>query len=234
MKSIVIISANGEWRAVKSFYPEANIQQSPFGEYFGVSFDDRQVMLFHGGWGKISAAATTQYMVNEFKPDLLINLGTCGGFEGHIDQGVIILVEKTIVYDILEQMTGSSEENAFYTTELDLSWLPRVLPFPVLRGLLISGDRDIVAEEIPELIQKYKAVAADWESGAIAWVAKKNHVRTLILRGVTDLVSAHGGEVYGDYELFKQRTKEIMKKLFDQLPKWLDGIEKVEQGYRGY
>jgi len=25
-----------------------------------------------------------------------------------------------------------------------------------------------------------------------------------------------------------------MKKLFDQLPKWLGAIEKVEQGYRGY
>ena len=104
----------------------------------------------------------------------------------------------------------------------------------VLRGLLVSGDRDIVVEDIPMLIQKYKAVAADWESGAIAWVAKRNSIRLLILRGVSDLVSANGGEVYGDYELFMQRTKEIMKKLFEQLPKWLSAIEKVEQGYRGY
>ncbi len=71
------------------------------------------------------------------------------------------------------------------------------------------------------LIQKYQAVAADWESGAIAWVAKRNGVRPLILRGVTDLVGVSGGEAYGDYELFIQRTREIMKKLFDQLPKWL-------------
>ena len=84
------------------------------------------------------------------------------------------------------------------------------------------------------LVQKYQAVAADWESGAIAWVAKRNGVRTLILRGVTDLVGADGGEAYGDYELFVQRTNGIMKKLFDQLPKWLSAIEKVEQGYRGY
>jgi len=234
MKSIVIISANSEWRAVKSFYSGVNIQLSPFGEYFDTTFDNKRVMLFHGGWGKISAAASAQYVIDQFQPDLLINLGTCGGFEGHIEQGTIVLVEKTIIYDILEQMTDGSEENAFYTTELDISWLPQVLPFPVLRGLLISGDRDIVAEDIPELIQKYKAVAGDWESGAIAWVAKKNAVRTLILRGVSDLTSASGGEVYGDYELFEQRSKETMKKLFEQLPKWLAAIDKVEQGYRGY
>ena len=131
-------------------------------------------------------------------------------------------------------MTDGSEEIAFYTTDLDLSWLPGVLPFPVLRGLLVSGDRDILVEDIQMLIQKYQAVAADWESGAIAWVAKKNKIRTLILRWVTDLVSINGGEAYGDYDLFIQRTKEIMKKLFDQLPKWLNAIEKVEQGYRGH
>ena len=234
MKPIVIISADGEWRAVKSIYPNADVQQSPFSEYFDTTFDDQHVRFFHGGWGKISAAATAQYVIDQFKPDLLINLGTCGGFEGHIEQGTIVLVEKTIVYDITEQMTDSDAAIAHYSTKLDLSWLPRVLPFPVMRGLLVSGDRDIVAEDIPVLVKKYEAVAADWESGAIAWVAKRNGVRALILRGVSDLVGADGGEVYGDYELFQQRTKEIMKKLFVQLPKWLSVIEKVEQGYRGY
>ncbi|MGA7195090.1 MAG: 5'-methylthioadenosine/S-adenosylhomocysteine nucleosidase [Anaerolineales bacterium] len=234
MKPVVIVSADGEWRAVKSFYPDADIQHSPFGEYFDAIFDHIHVIVFHGGWGKISAAATAQYLIHQFKPDLLINLGTCGGFEGRIERGTIILVEKTIVYDIIEQMTDSDAAITHYSTELDLSWLPRVLPFVVLRGLLVSGDRDIVVEDIPALIQKHKAVAADWESGAIAWVAKRNSIRLLILRGVSDLVSANGGEVYGDYELFKQRTKEIMKKLFEQLPKWLSAIEKVEQGYRGY
>ena len=234
MKPIVLVSANGEWNAVKSLYPDANIQQSPFGEYFDLRVNDRDVMLFHGGWGKISAAATTQYVIDQFKPDLLLNLGTCGGFEGRIDRGTVILVERVIVYDIIEQMSDSDEAIKHYSTQPDLSWLPRILPFPVLRGLLVSADRDIVIEDIPSLVKKYEAVAADWESGAIAWVAQKNNVRVMILRGVSDLVSEEGGEVYGDYELFQHRTREVMKKLCDQLPKWLSAIEKVEQGYRGY
>ncbi len=78
---------------------------------------------FHGGWGKISAAATTQYVIDHFQPDLLVNLGTCGGFEGRIARGTIILVTKTIVYDIIEQMSEPEEAIAHYSTELDLSWL---------------------------------------------------------------------------------------------------------------
>jgi adenosylhomocysteine nucleosidase len=230
MRTVIIISADAEWRAARQLLPDAHPSLTPFGEVF----EHQGNIYFHGGWGKVSAAATTQYVIDRLKPDLLVNLGTCGGFEGRIERGIIILVEKTILYDIFEQMTDGSEEVEFYTTKLELAWLPSVLPFPVLRGLLISGDRDIVAGDIPALVKKYDAVAADWESGAIAWTARKNGTRLLILRGVSDLVGEDGGEAYGDYTLFTQRTREIMKKLFDQLPKWLAAIEQVGQGYRGY
>ncbi|MBI5945825.1 MAG: 5'-methylthioadenosine/S-adenosylhomocysteine nucleosidase [Chloroflexi bacterium] len=234
MKTVVLVSANAEWRVVKELYPNLEIQQSPFGEYADLTFDLRLVTLFHGGWGKISAAASAQFAIDQFQPELLVNLGTCGGFEGLIERGTIILVEKTIVYDIIEQMTDADEAIEQYSTKLDLSFLPRIVPAPVLRGLLVSADRDIVANDISSLIKKYNAVAADWESGAIAWVAQKNNVKCLILRGVTDLVNPETGEAYGNYDLFSQRTKEIMRKLFEQFPAWLDSIEKVSQGYRGY
>ena len=109
MKTVVLISANAEWRVVKELYPNLEIQQSPFGEYADLTFDLRLVTLFHSGWGKISAAATAQYVVDHFQPELIVNLGTCGGFEGCIERGTIILVEKTIVYDIIEQMSDSDE-----------------------------------------------------------------------------------------------------------------------------
>ncbi len=89
-------------------------------------------------------------------------------------------------------MSDPAEAISHYSTELDLSWLHEPYPHPVQPGLLVSADRDIVTGDIPGLVEKYAAVAADWESGAIAWVAKKNGVRCLILRGVTDLVSAVG------------------------------------------
>jgi adenosylhomocysteine nucleosidase len=228
---VVLISANSEWRAVKEILSPTDLQSTPMGETFNVG----RLTYFHGGWGKISAAATAQYAIDRFRPDLLINLGTCGGFEGRISRGTIILVTKTIVYDIIEQMGDPDEAIAHYSTELDLSWLQNDerpttgdgLPSTVHRppsfvcGLLVSADRDIVAKDIPMLIEKYGAVAADWESGAIAWVAKKNGVRCLILRGVTDLVSPESGEAYGNIELFHENTKTVMKTLIEQLPDWL-------------
>ena len=218
---VVLISANSEWQAVKELLGPSRMQTTPLGENFYV----RPFTFFHGGWGKISAAATTQYVIDRFQPTLLVNLGTCGGFEGRIERGTVILVTKTIVYDIIEQMSDPHDAISHYSTELDLSWLPDLLPSSVQRGLLVSADRDILPADIPGLVQKYGAVAADWESGAIAWVAQQNRIKCLILRGVTDLVSTVGGEAYGNIELFHENTKAIMKTLIDQLPVWLEGIE---------
>ena len=231
MKIVVIISANGEWAAVKSLFPQALAERTLYGEGFDVEIERWPVTFFQGGWGKVSAAASTQYIIDQLQPDLLINLGTCGGFQGRIEEGIVILVEKTIIYDIIEQMTNPQEALLHYATELDLQWLPRLAPTPVLRGQLVSADRDIVLEDIPMLIEKYDAVAADWESGAIAWVANKNRQKLLILRAVSDVVGEEGDDVYGEYELFALRAKEVMRHLIDILPKWLNGIEKVQQGY---
>jgi adenosylhomocysteine nucleosidase len=222
MNAVVIISANSEWRVVKELYPNLEIQQSPYGEFSNLQLSTFNLQLFHGGWGKISAAASAQYVIDCFKPDLLINLGTCGGFAGRIETGAIILVERTLVYDIIEQMGDGAEAIEHYASDLALGWLPDNLPYPVSRGLLVSADRDILMQDIPMLIEKYNAVAADWESGAIAWVAQKNHTRVLILRAVSDLVGRDGGEAYGNIELFRERTKTVMRELFRQLPEWLN------------
>jgi adenosylhomocysteine nucleosidase len=232
VKIVVLISANAEWRVVRELYPDLVLQGSPFGEYAELNLPLQSVTLFHGGWGKISAAATAQYVIDHFKPDLLVNLGTCGGFAGRIETGAIILVERTLVYDIIEQMGDSMEAIDFYSTKIDLSWLSDDGPWTadhdgqrsIVRGLLVSADRDILVEDIPMLIEKYDAVAADWESGAIAWVAQKNNTRVLILRAVSDLVGGDGGEAYGNLELFHERTKTVMKNLFDLLPAWLNSV----------
>lgn len=211
MTILVLISADAEWQAVKAILHPTALDTSPFGELFWQA----KVIYFQGGWGKISAAASAQYALDRFRPSLLVNLGTCGGFAGKIERGAILLVTKTIVYDILEQMCDPHEAIAHYTTELDLSWLDAAAFLPARRSVLLSADRDILPSDIPWLSATYGAIAADWESGAIAWVAKRNGVRCLILRGVSDLVGAAGGEAYGNLALFHKNTFTIMQTLLD-------------------
>lgn len=225
--TVVLISANAEWRAVRACYPAAKPQESPFGEWFILSLKvagaEQPVVFLHGGWGKIAAAASTQYAIDRWSPTLLVNLGTCGGFEGAAVRGEIILAERTLVYDIVEQMLDPQAAIAHYATTLDLNWLREPYPQPVQRTLLVSGDRDLIVEEVPRLRAAYGATVGDWESGAIAWVAARNGVRCLILRGVTDLVDPGGDVAYdGNGAIFAQGAATIMQQLLAALPVWLE------------
>ena len=227
---IVIISADMEWQVVREILPGAELQPTPYGECFalrvGAPTSGLDVNFLHGGWGKIAAAASAEFAIQRWHPDLLVNIGTCGGFDGHIQKGEIILAERTVVYDIIEQMGDFDAHIQHYATELDLAWLGAELPSPARRGMLASADRDLFYDEIPNLIAKYGAIAGDWESGAIAWVAARHQVPCLILRGVSDVVGGQGSPAYGDMGYFEIGARQIMENLLTVLPDWLAKFHK--------
>ena len=220
MKTVVIISAIAEWVGVKPLFPHAEIRSFPYGECFSANIGSWNITFFHAGWGKIASAGAIQFIIDHHEPDLIVNLGTCGGFEGVVQQGDVILVERTFVYDIVELM-GDLDISTYYASSLDLGWLAGPDPHPTRRGTVASADSDLPPEKIPFLISK-GALAADWESTALAWVAKKNNARLLILRAVSDLVGEQGGEAYDNIEIFNELAKMIMKPLVEQLPDWLN------------
>ena len=224
MRVVVIISAVTEWNAVKDVLSPGEIEATPYGERFEATLEGKTFTFFHAGWGKVASAGAMQYVLDHFSPDLTINLGTCGGFEGEVELGEMILVERTFLYDIIELMGDFGSVPDYYASTLDLGWLPEPYPYPVQCGILASADSDLLPEKIPQL-KAQGAIAADWESAALAWIAQKNGARLLILRAVSDLVNEKGGEAYDNIALFKERTKGIMRQLIEQLPKWVEAIE---------
>ena len=220
IQTVVLVSASAEWRAVLAFYRPTCLP-SPYGEYFLTRVDGQPVVFLHGGWGKIAAAASTQYAIQRWRPLQVINLGTCGGFSGRVRRGEVLLVTRTLVYDIDEKMGDPQQALDHYTTSIDLSWLKEPYPQPVRPVCLVSADRDLDPADIDRLGDRFGAIAADWESGAIAWVAGRNNVRCLILRGVTDLVGPQGGEAYGSLEFFNQACLQVMTCLLEALPHWI-------------
>lgn len=223
---IILISANSEWRTAVEYLDPATRLQSPFGEYFHSQAGGEPVTFMQGGWGKVSAAASTQYAIDHFHPEAVINLGTCGGLDGQARVGEILLVTETLYYDIHERMGDPQEALRSYTTKLETGDLQPPYPQEVRPARLASADEDIDPEKVPMLINEFKVCAADWESAAIAWTASRNGVKCLILRGVSDIVSPEGGEIYFDDAAgFDERAPAIMRSLIDALPGWIQKIK---------
>lgn len=222
---LVIISSDAEWRAFRKVSsPRRGYDSSPYGEFFSEKIKGRQrgttrAVFFQGGWGKIDAAASAQYALTRFRPSLVINIGTAGGFPGLVEKGEIIAVSSTATYDIHEQMSDPDEATAYYSESLEL---PPIKDLAGIRsGIIVSADRDIFPAQVPELAERYGAIAGDWESSAIAHVAAKNSITCHILRGISDIVYPEGSEAYGSLETFEEASEDILRRIYGLLPEVL-------------
>lgn len=160
LKFTVLVCANAEWAVVKSLYGDAHVERSPYGEYFYQHISDERVLFFHTGFAKVAAAASTQYVIDHFKPARLINTGTCGGVEGRIDRFDVVVPDKLVIYDIYEAMLDDPSEGVpYYVTELDL---PAQFPTPAVRTTLYSADRDLTPATMPEIEHRFQPTAINW------------------------------------------------------------------------
>lgn len=214
----VLVSANGEWEAVKAILQPTVIQQSPLGAYFEIDLEGKPCLFFHSGWGKIATSAATQYVIDHYKPEFIINIGTCGGFAGSSKMGEVLLVTETLIYDIVERMGDPVAALTKYRTANDTSWITNPLPEGTRRARIASADQDIDYRAFDLLTKTYQADAADWETGAFAWVAARNHTPWLALRAVSDLVSPQGSETDSSLELWRSRLAQLMGKILTDLP----------------
>lgn len=191
---VALISASAEWKIVLAQLPGEPLHDTPFGPWFVHRLGAKDVVFFHGGYGKVAAAGSAQYAIDRWHPALLVNLGTCGGFGGERKVGDIVLATETIIYDIVERMGDPDEAIEDFHTRLDTTAWPARLAGRVVRAPLISADADLDPAAALALHAKFHAGAGDWESGAIAWVAAHNHTPVIILRGVTDVIDAAGND----------------------------------------
>ncbi len=191
---VALISANAEWKILRAQLPAAPLHDTPYGQWFTHRVGAEDVVWFHGGYGKVAAAGSTQYAIERWHPRLLINLGTCGGFGGERKVGDVVLASDTYIYDVIELMGDPDEAIEDFHTRLDTALWPARLAARVVIGPIVSADRDLDPGAIQTLQAKFRATAGDWESGAIAWVAAHNRTPVIILRGVSDLVDATAGD----------------------------------------
>ena len=229
---IVLISADEEWITASDYLRPTEVYSSPFGEWFPYELDVQStqitVTFFQTGCGKMPAAAATQFVIDKFNPKMIINIGTCGGFKGKIEKKSILMAKETVVYDICERSGQHDEMIDKFRCIVDLSWIEKPYPLNATPAVIATADQDLNLEMVPYLHKKYGAVAADWESGAVAYVGhKKNKRKCLILRGVTDF----GTEIYEDPKEFKRQVREILPELLDALPEWISKSKLCEQSH---
>jgi len=227
---VVLIAANSEWEVVTERYGVGVHCEKPF-EWFSceikVGHGKVSVVFVRTGCGKTAAASATQFAIDRWRPEWVVNLGTCGGSESAgLTEGDIIAASRTAIYDIIERSGGQQKMEDRYTTKLDISTFGPPYPASARAGVIVSADQDVDPMRIPFLRSHFGAIAGDWESAAVAHVARTvDDVNCLVLRVVSDVVGPSGGPIYqesgGDNKVFAELVRKVMPPLLDSLPEWL-------------
>lgn len=161
------------------------------------------VVLAKSGVGKVNAALNTQYIIDKYDPDYIINTGVAGGIADNLQVGDIVIGETLVQHDFDASALGYAKgymcngiepdkPTLFYSDKELTSKFESAMSgsndVNVHKGVIATGDMFVSSsEKKQELKSLFNATAVEMEACAIAQTSNINQVPCLIIRAISDL-----------------------------------------------
>ena len=156
-----------------------------------------------GGMGLVNAAATTQYLIDRYRPDAVVFSGIAGNLNEnlHIDD---VVLGGTLRYldsdmDLIAQWQPGTREFHSDPHLLDVAdSVLATLGITHIIGIIASGNHFVDTPEKIALVRSQTgADAVEMEGAAVLHVAARNTTPALVIRALSDNADT-------DYETFKE------------------------------
>lgn len=189
-----------------------NYTQSILGDttvYYG-NEGEHSLLISQCGIGKVNSALRTLAIINQFKPELVINTGVAGGVDASMAIGSVLVAEKVAYHDVWcgpGTEYGRADGCPLFFTPLSeglniMKSIANDSDLDIRFGLLCSGDKFIsTPEEVAEIKSHFPAaLGCDMESASIAQTCYLNNIPFMIIRVMSDMPG--GGENIAEYNNF--------------------------------
>ena len=171
-------------------------------EIFGLTFvkgiiNKSEVILVEAGVGKVNAARTTQILIDNFKIDAIINVGSAASAKDDLDIGDIVIGKELVQHDFDITAFGHPKgyiSNVGKYIESDKELVEKVErttnelkdnEFKIKIGTIASGDIFCTDLSMKNKIRdKFDADAIEMEGAAIAQVCELDKVPFVIIIGI--------------------------------------------------
>ena len=158
--------------------------------------------------GLVNAAATTQLLIDEFAPDVVIFSGIAGNLNTHLHINDVVLGGTLRYLDTDMRLVGQWKPGTadapveeFHSDDRLLEVADEALAnagIPHITGIIASGNYFVdTPQKVEEVIRLTGADAVEMEGAAVAQVAARNNVPALVIRALSDNADT-------DYEVFKE------------------------------
>ena len=186
---------------------------------YSCKLNGKEVIIAISGIGKVSAALTTQLLIDKYNPEFIFNFGTCGGMNKSVEILNYYLIDKCCQFDF--DVTELDNVPLGYIQEYDTVYFDtytKGLDF-LKTSRVASADR--FTNDIADInaVNEIGCSLRDMEAGAIAQVCTSNNVPLVMVKGISD--------VYGNgtaQEQFYQNLQTVGKGFPDVILKVLDTI----------
>lgn len=219
----ISIAESNEWEETLKYFNKTHEEcmKFPFGEYFFTKINNKDIVVYRCYIRKVASAASTQYMIDNFKLEKIIVAGTCAGVDTNFSQYDIIIPNKAVQYDCTVRETEPLIKEKF-NVDIDL----KGFTFNYNTGILGTADKPLVMWNDYLILRENNITIVDTEAAGIAYVCKMNNVDILIIKGISDFPtdeSLTSKEISYEeqYNIFIKNIPIIMKKIFNEY------IEKV-------
>lgn len=197
--------------------------------FYKGNIEDKQVVLAQSGIGKVNAAITATLLINEFKPDLIINTGSAGSVDSELNIGDIIISNKVYYHDVnatafgykLGQVPSMPE---FYETDKELIDLAKSsieqLDLNGIVGEVATGDSFIGSiDQRKEVKSNFPtASVVEMEAGAIAQTCYQYNVPIIVTRAVSDLADKESDVTFEEFlKVACVNSSKIVKLLLNRV-----------------
>ena len=207
-----------------------NLNETKYGELTintGI-LHGHNIILVKSGVGKVNAALCTQYIIDKYSPDYIINTGIAGGVASGLQVGDIVAGTELVQYDFDVSAIGYAKgymctgknpdkPTIFYSDKNLLNEFKEAAKgsLNVHTGVIASGDTFVSDKnKKKEIKDTFNAAAVEMEGAAIAQTATVNCVPFVIIRAISDLADDTAAQ---DHEFVETEMAELSSSAIEKL-----------------
>ncbi|MBO6243169.1 MAG: 5'-methylthioadenosine/adenosylhomocysteine nucleosidase [Clostridia bacterium] len=190
--------------------------------------NNQQCILVKCGIGKVNAARATQILIDKYKVDAVMNLGSGGSVNTFLNIGDVVIGKEVVQHDF--DITAFGHSKGYITGVGDRVICDRDLvslfektinnmndrTYNIKLGIVATGDIFCTQPEMKDKIRaKFNADVVDMECGAMAQVCYLDKVPFIVVRSISDTPNRKNATIFEEnLKLASQRCAEILNEFF--------------------
>lgn len=214
----IIVAMEKEIKKYKELF-DLELVDNKFLIYKGV-FLDKILYFTLCGIGKVNSAMLTQYLIDKYGVDYIINSGCCGSLTDKVKLMDTIIGDYVTYHDFspIRVMESYIPDNGKIKANNDLIELTSSIlkknNISFYIGGIASGDCFVTSSKMrDDIYNRTKCLAVDMESVSIGQVSKLNNIPFLIIRTISDFADGMDEQEEKAANISAMLVQDILKEI---------------------